>query len=267
MPSTEWIIEMIVSYGGKLLLAIIVLVVGLWLIGRFIRMLRLLFERKEIDLMLQKFLLQVIGITFKILLIISVVSMVGVQMTSFIAILGAAGLAFGMALSGTLQNFAGGVILLMLKPFKVGDFIEAQGFAGTVQEIQIFHTVLITPDKKRITIPNGNLSNSSMTNFSSESIRRVEWTFGISYSDSIEKAKNIINTVITADERVHTNPEPFIGVVSLGDSSVNIIARVWVDTPNFWPVFFKMNEEVKNAFDSQGISIPFPQTDVHIHKH
>lgn len=190
--------------------------------------------------------------------------MVGVQMTSFIAILGAAGLAFGLALSGTLQNFAGGVMLLIYKPFKVGDYIDAQGSAGTVAEIQIFHTILKTVDNKTIIIPNGGLSNSTMTNFSTEPLRRVDLTFGISYSDNIDKAREIILSVITADERIHKDPVPFVGVISLGDSSVNLVTRVWADTPNYWAVFFSTNENVKKEFDKSGISIPFPQRDVHL---
>jgi small conductance mechanosensitive channel len=190
--------------------------------------------------------------------------MIGVQMTSFIALLGAAGLAFGMALSGTLQNFAGGVMLLILKPFKVGDYIEAQGFAGTVMEIQIFHTVLNTPDKKRIIIPNGGLSAGSMINYSAEPIRRVNWDFAIAYSEDIDKVKQTVIDVVSADDRVLKDPEPFVAVASLGDSSVNLTVRAWVNSPDYWSVFFKMNEAVKNEFDAKGISIPFPQQDVHL---
>jgi small conductance mechanosensitive channel len=264
LPSSDKLFDFVVTYGGKIVLAIVTLIVGLWIIGRFIKMLRKLFEKRSFEKTLQKFLLQFIGVTLKILLIISVVTMVGVQMTSFIALLGAAGLAFGMALSGTLQNFAGGVMLLILKPFKVGDYIEAQGFSGTVKEIQIFHTVLNTPDKKLIIIPNGGLSTSSMVNYSAEPQRRVDWTFGIGYNDSIDKAKETILEVLTSDERVLKDPAPFVGVVSLGDSSVNIVARVWVEAADYWDVFFKMNEAVKKEFDSKGISIPFPQHDVHL---
>jgi small conductance mechanosensitive channel len=264
LPSPENLIGLAINYGSKLLLALITLIVGLWLISRLVKMLKKTFESRSLEKTLQTFLIQLIGITLKILLIISVVTMVGIQMTSFIALLGAMGLAFGLALSGTLQNFAGGVMLLILKPFKVGDFIEAQGFLGTVKEIQIFHTVLNTPDKKKIIIPNGGLSTGAVTNFSAEPVRRLEWTFGIGYADSIDKAKEVILNVITSDERVLKDPAPFVGVISLGDSSVNIVARVWVEVPNFWDVFFKMNEAVKKEFDNKGISIPFPQRDVHI---
>jgi small conductance mechanosensitive channel len=264
LPSPENLIGLAINYGSKLLLALITLIVGLWLISRLVKMLKKTFESRSLEKTLQTFLIQLIGITLKILLIISVVTMVGIQMTSFIALLGAMGLAFGLALSGTLQNFAGGVMLLILKPFKVGDFIEAQGFLGTVKEIQIFHTVLNTPDKKKIIIPNGGLSTGAVTNFSAEPVRRLEWTFGIGYADSIDKAKEVILNVITSDERVLKDPAPFVGVISLGDSSVNIVARVWVEVPNLWDVFFKMNEAVKKEFDNKGISIPFPQRDVHI---
>ncbi|MDD3567642.1 MAG: mechanosensitive ion channel [Bacteroidales bacterium] len=266
MPSTDLVVDYAVTYGGKILLAIATLIIGLWLIRKLSRMLRRVFEKRSFDKSLQTFLVSFVGITLKILLVISVTTMVGVQMTSFIALLGAAGLAFGMALSGTLQNFAGGVMILILKPFKVGDFIEAQGFAGSVKEIQIFHTILNTPDKKQIVIPNGGLSTGALINYSAEPIRRVDWTFGIGYADDIDKAKAIIGQVITSDERALKDPEPFFGVISLGDSSVNIVARVWVEAANYWPLFFAMNEAVKKEFDKQGISIPFPQRDVHIYQ-
>lgn len=266
MPSTDQVVDYAITYGVKILLAITTLIIGLWFISKLSRMLRRTFEKRSFDKSLQTFLVSFVGITLKILLVISVITMVGIQMTSFIALLGAAGLAFGMALSGTLQNLAGGVMILILKPFKVGDYIEAQGFAGSVKEIQIFHTILNTPDKKLIVIPNGGLSTGSLINYSAEPIRRVDWTFGIGYADDIDKAKAIIGQVITSDERALKDPEPFFGVISLGDSSVNIVARVWVEAANYWPLFFAMNEAVKKEFDKQGISIPFPQRDVHIYQ-
>ena len=266
LPSTDKLIELAVTYGGKLVLALITLFVGLWLIRKLIRVMKKLFETREFDITLQKFLLNLIGAILKILLFISVVTMVGVQMTSFIALLGAAGLAFGMALSGTLQNFAGGVMLLILKPFKVGDFIEAGGHSGTVREIQIFHTVLNTPDRKRVVVPNGGLSAGSITNFSAEPKRRVEWIFGISYSDNIDKARDIIMECLAGDERIDSDPQPMVAVKALGDSSVDLVARAWADTPLFWEVFFAINEKVKKEFDKKGVSIPFPQRDVHLYQ-
>jgi small conductance mechanosensitive channel len=266
LPSSEKLIELAATYGGKVLLAIITLLVGWWLIRKFTRMMKKIFEVREFEPTLQKFLLNLVSAIFKVLLIISVVSMVGVQMTSFIALLGAAGLAFGLALSGTLQNFAGGVMLLILKPFRVGDYIEAQGHAGTVMEIQIFHTMLNTPDKKRIVIPNGGLSNGSIINYSAEPTRRVEWIFGISYTDNIDKARDIIMECLEADSRILRDPQPMVAVKNLGESSVDLVTRVWVETPAFWNVFFEMNEKVKKEFDKKGISIPFPQRDVHLHQ-
>lgn len=266
LPSVNELWALALTYGGKLLLALLTLVIGFWLIKRLSKMLEKFFALRAYEETLQKFLIQLMSGTLKVLLLISVVSMLGVQMTSFIALLGAIGLAFGMALSGTLQNFAGGVLLLILKPFNVGDYIEAQGFAGTVDEIQIFHTILLTPDKKTIIIPNGPLSNGAATNYSASPLRRVDWTFGIGYSDDIDQARQIIMDLMIADERVLKDPAPFTGVVSLGDSSVNIATRAWVNAADYWDLFFAMNEKVKKTFDLNGISIPFPQTDVHLFK-
>lgn len=266
LPETDVLLELAITYGGKLLLALLTLIVGLWLIGKLNKGLNKLFKARDFDQTLQSFLSSLVGLTLKALLLISVISMVGVQMTSFIAILGAAGLAVGMALSGTMQNFAGGVMLLIFKPIKVGDYIEAQGHAGTVKEIQIFNTILNTPDKKTIIIPNGGLSTGSMINYSTEPVRRLDWTFGISYNDSIDKAREIIMEILNAEERIHQDPAPFVGLVNLGDNSVDLVTRVWVDAANYWPLFFEINEKVKKAFDAKGISIPFPQRDVHIHQ-
>lgn len=266
LPETDVLLELAMTYGGKLLLALLTLIVGLWLIGKLNKGLNKLFKARDFEQTLQTFLSSLVGLTLKALLLISVISMVGVQMTSFIAILGAAGLAVGMALSGTMQNFAGGVMLLIFKPIKVGDYIEAQGHAGTVKEIQIFNTILNTPDKKTIIIPNGGLSTGSMINYSTEPVRRLDWTFRISYNDSIDKAREIIMEILNAEERIHQDPAPFVGLVNLGDNSVDLVTRVWVDAANYWPLFFEINEKVKKAFDAKGISIPFPQRDVHIHQ-
>jgi len=199
-------------------------------------------------------------------LFISVAGMVGIEMTSFIAILGAAGLAVGLALQGTLQNFAGGVMILLFKPFKVGDVLEAQGYVGSVKEIQIFNTIMATPDNKIIIIPNGSLANSSMTNYSTMDTRRVDFSFGIGYDDDFDKAKEIIKGLIDADERILKDPAPFVRVGELADSSVNITTRVWVNAPEYWNVHFDMIENVKRSFDKEKISIPYPQMDVHLDK-
>ena len=195
---------------------------------------------------------------------ISVLGMLGIEMTSFIALLGAAGLAVGMALSGTFQNFAGGVMILIFKPFKVGDFIDAQGYMGVVKEIQIFVTILTTGDNKTIIIPNGGLSNSSMVNFSTQENRRVDWSFGIGYGDDLDKAKGIIQKLIDADERILKEPASLIVLGELADSSVNITVRAWANASDYWGIFFDMNEKVYHAFNNGGINIPFPQMDVHV---
>lgn len=210
-----------------------------------------MFEKKNYDQTLQSFLLSLVGIALKVMLLISVIGMLGIQMTSFIAVLGAAGLAVGLALSGTLQNFAGGVMLLIFKPFKVGDYIEAQGFAGSVIEIQIFSTILNTPDKVRIIIPNGGLATNAITNYSAEPRRRVDFTFGIGYGDDIDKARNIILSVIGKDQRIIKYPEPFVAVHSLGDSSVNLATRVWANAADYWGIFFDMNEAVKKSLTNK----------------
>lgn len=222
--------------------------------------------KKDVEPSLRQFLKSLLSMLLKVLLFIAVISMLGIEMTSFVAILAAAGFAVGMALSGTLQNFAGGVMIILFKPFKVGDFIEAQGYTGTVKEIQIFNTILKTPDNKTIIIPNGGLSTGSLTNFSTEPQRRVDFTFGIGYEDDIDKARNIIMGLIAKDERILKDPAPFVAVSELADSSVNFVVRVWANAADYWGIYFDMTENVKKAFDKEGISIPYPQTDVHVHQ-
>jgi len=207
-----------------------------------------------------------IAVILKIMVIISVASMVGIAMTSFIAILGAAGLAVGLALQGSLANFAGGVLILIFKPFKVGDVITAQGFTAAVKEIQIFQTILKTPDNRTIIIPNAKLSNESLVNFSVEPTRRVDLVFGIGYNDDIEKARKVLQDIIAKDERILTDPAPFVRVSELADSSVNFTLRLWVNAADFWNVHFDTIESVKKQFDTNKISIPYPQMDVHVSK-
>lgn len=262
----SWAGEFLTVFGIKLLGALIALIVGFWIVSRVGKGVRSMMEKRDLDPSLRSFLASMIAITLKILVIISVLGMVGIQMTSFIAILAAAGLAIGLALSGTLQNFAGGVLLLIIKPFKSGDFIEAQGFMGTVNEVQIFNTILITPDNKKIIIPNGSLANDAVTNFSAKETRRVEWVFGIAYGDSLKKAKAVLLKLIQEDERILQEPVPFIALSTLNDSSVDITVRVWTKASDFWSVFFEMNEKVYETFEKEGINIPFPQMDVHLQK-
>ncbi len=260
-------IELVQFYGLKLLTALLILVIGLWVIKRITNMVGKSFQKQDIDPSLQPFLLSMISVILKVLLGISVLSTLGIEMTSFVAILGAAGLAVGMALSGTLQNFAGGVMILIFKPFKVGDVIEAQGYTGSVKAIQIFVTIMTTPDNKTIILPNGQLSNSAMVNYSTEPKRRVDMVFGIGYTDDIDKARGVISSLIAADNRIINEPAaPAILVGELADSSVNFKVRVWCNAADYWGIYFDMHENVKKSFDKEGVSIPFPQMDVHLNK-
>jgi len=258
--------EIVLTYGPKLVAAIAVLVIGGWVVKAVIRGVAKAMDKGGVEPSLKPFLIGIVGMLLKVMLVVSVLSMLGIEMTSFIAILGAAGFAVGMALSGTLQNFAGGVMILLFKPFKAGDVIDAQGYVGSVSEIQIFNTILKTPDNKTIIIPNGGLSTSSMTNFSTEARRRVDWTIGVGYGEDLDKVRQVIKNLCDADTRILKDPEVFIAVSELADSSVNFAVRAWVEAGDFWSVFFEMNENVYKTFDKEGISIPYPQMDVHVQK-
>ena len=259
-------VNLAIQYGPKLILAILVLIIGLWIIKRVTNVANKGFEASATDPTLAKFLGSLISIILKALLFISVASMIGIETTSFIAILGAAGLAIGLALQGTLANFAGGVLVLMFRPYKIGDVVDAQGVLGTVSAIQIFNTVLKTPDNKTIIVPNGAISNGIITNFSTEETRRVDFVFGIGYDDDIAQAKATLLQIFAEDERVFSDPEPFVKVGALADSSVNFTCRVWVNAADYWGVFFDTTEKVKITFDEKSIGIPYPQTDVHLHQ-
>lgn len=256
----------VITFGPRLIGALVVLAIGWWIIKIIQKTLRNSFEKHEMEPSLRGFLNSIIGILLKITLLVTVVSMLGVEMTSFIAILAAVGLAVGLALSGTLQNFAGGVMILLFKPFKVGHYISAQGHSGTVNEIQIFNTILKTPDNVTIIIPNGGLSTGSMTNYSVEPRRRVDFLFGIGYGDDVDKAKKVLKKLLDDDDRILQDPEPFIAVKELGDSSVNIVVRAWAEAKNYWGIYFDMHEKVYKTFDKEGLNIPFPQMDVHVQK-
>lgn len=256
--------DLSVSLGSKLLIAIIVFFVGRWLIRKLIRLVVKIMEKKHVEASLFSFTKSLLNISLNFLFVIVIIGILGIETSSFIALFASAGVAIGMALSGTLQNFAGGVMILLFKPFKVGDFIEAQGQSGTVREIQIFNTIMATADNKIIIIPNGGLSTGIMKNYSKEEQRRVDWEFGIAYGDSYDKAKEVIANLLDSDQRVLKDPEYFIALTSLGESSVNIVVRAWVKAPDFWAVYFDMNEKVYKTFARENINIPFPQMDVHI---
>lgn len=256
--------SLVMTYAPKVVLAIVTLIVGMWLINRFVGVLDNKLGKK--DPTLNKFLCGLISAILKILLLISVASMVGIATTSFIAIIGAAGLAVGLALQGSLANFAGGVLILIFKPFKVGDVIDAQGYLGSVREISILYTIVDTFDNRRIVIPNGQLANASLTNLSAYETRRCDMSFGIGYNDDIDKAKAVCKRLIEEDERALKDPEPLIVVGALGESSVDLTVRAWTKSADLWPFYWDMHEKVKKAFDAEGISIPFPQRDVHMVK-
>jgi small conductance mechanosensitive channel len=259
-------IDLTMIYGPKLIAAIAVWIIGGWIVKLIVKGVDKTMEKGNTDASLRPFLRGLIGGLLKVMVVITALGMLGIEMTSFIAILGAAGLAVGMALSGTLQNFAGGVMILIFKPFKVGDFIDAQGYMGSVKEIQIFNTIMKTGDNKTIIIPNGGLSTGTMVNFSTEERRRVDWTIGVGYGDDLDKARTVIQQLCDADPRILKDPAVLIVVGELADSSVNFTVRAWVNAADYWGVFFAMNENVYNTFNKEGLNIPYPQMDVHVHK-
>ncbi len=258
----ENFVHLVIVYAPKVLLALVLLIVGIIIINRLVRLMRRIMKKREMDPTLIPFLATLVSVILKVMLIISVVDIVGVKTTSFVAVLGAAGLAVGLALQGSLANFAGGVLIMVFKPYKVGDYIQAQGEAGTVQAIQIFNTVLTTPDNVRITVPNGAMSSGSITNYSAQETRRLDLVFGISYGDDLEKAKKILEEMAAADSRILSDPAPFIAVKELADSSVNLLVRIWCKKEDYWNVNFDWQKDVKLRFDKEGLTFPFPQREV-----
>jgi len=258
--------SMIMEYGPKLLLAIVTLIIGLWIIKHLVKLTDKAMTKGKTDETLAPFIKSLIGTVLKILLFLSVASMIGIETTSFIAIFSAATLAIGLALQGSLSNFAGGVLLLVFKPYKVGDLIEAQGHLGVVKHIQIFNTILLNPQNKTIIVPNGAVAGNSITNYSNEGKLRVDLSAGISYDSDIKKAKEVLMKVLENNPKVLKDPAPFVGVSELADSSVNFAVRPWATVEDYWDVFFGVNEEIKYALDEAGINIPFPQMDVHLDK-
>lgn len=257
------LISLGVDAGKSILLAIVIYIVGKFIINLINRLVRQMLERRNVDATIQSFLKSFVSILLNVLLIITVVSALGVNTTSFAALLASFGVAAGMALSGNLQNLAGGLIILLFKPFKVGNVIEAQGVLGCVKEIQIIHTILQTPDNKEIFLPNGSLSSGSITNYSKMDSRRVDLTVSVEYGTDVEKVLNALKNIANADSRVLKTPEPFIALSGLADSSVNFTFRVWVNGADYWPVFFEMNKQVYEEFNRQDIKFPFPQLQIH----
>jgi len=257
---------LVVTYGIKIITAIIVLIIGLWVIRRVVKISDRLMEKKEVTVSLRGFLTALMNILLKVMLLISIAQMAGIQTTSFIAVLGAAGLAVGLALQGTLANFAGGVMILLFKPYKVGDVIEAQGHKGSVKEIHIFVTVLLSGENKTIILPNAAVSNGNIVNYTTQGVIRVDMNFGISYDSNIKDAKDALMKVVKRHPKVLDEPAPFIGVSELGDSAVNLVVRPYSTPGDYWDVYFTIYEEGKMALDNAGIVIPFPQVDVHMQK-
>ena len=266
LNNPEQYIDMALGFGVKALIAIVVWIVGSWIIKLIMGRITKMMTKKDVDPSLRGFLRALLSVLLKVALIITIISQLGVETTSFVALLGAAGLAVGLALSGTLQNFAGGVMILLFKPFKIGDYIAAQGHDGIVDEIQIFNTILKSLDNKTIIIPNGGLATNSMVNYSTEPTRRVDWTFGIGYGDDVATAQSVMTKMLEDDPRVLKDPAVFVEVSALADSSVNFAVRAWVKGDDYWDVFFYMNRRVYEGFGTAGLNIPFPQMDVHMHK-
>lgn len=261
---TETLLTFVSTHGLRIVTALIVLIIGLWIIGKVSRSTAKLLEARLNDETLAKFLTGAFDIVLKVMLVISVASMAGIQTTSFIAVLGAAGLAVGMALQGSLSNFAGGVMLLIFRPIKVGDYIAAHGHEGTVLDIGIFVTRLETFDKRHVIMPNGPLSNGDLVNYSSSPVRAVEITFGISYGDDMKAAKQALQQLMADDKRVLKDEANVVGVSELADSSVNVFFRAFVNGSDYWPFFFDAHEQGKLALEAAGCTIPFPQHDVHL---
>jgi len=259
--------ELLTIYGLKIIAAIVIFIVGRWVAKAIKNLTEKVMRKKKVDVTLISFIGDLTYFILLAFIIIAALNQLGIQTTSFIAILGAAGLAVGLALQGSLANFAAGILMIIFCPFKVGDYIEGAGVAGTVESIQIFTTNLVTPDHKTVIIPNSKLTGDNITNWSSKGTRRVDLVVGISYGDNVDKAKQIIIDVLSKDDRILKDPAPVVAVKELADSSVNFVVRPWVNTSDYWKVYFDTIEIIKERFDEEGVSIPFPQRDVHLYAH
>ena len=250
--------SLVEKYAMNLVIAFLILIIGLWLAKKIVKITKKLMAKRGIDVTLQKFIGDLVGWALKILIFITAISQLGIETTSFIAVLGAAGLAIGLALQGALANFAGGALIMIFKPFKVGDLIEGQGELGVVKEIQIFVTKLTSPENKLVIIPNGILSNGNIINYTEEGKLRVDLTFGVGYDEDIKKTKDVLMQVMLSNKNILKDPAPTVNVSELADSSVNFAVRPWATPENYWNVYFGILEEGKNALDKAGIEIPYP---------
>lgn len=263
----DFAINIAKGYGPSLVKAIVIFYVGKFVANMIRKLISRIGEKKQWDPSLYNFLGDISYTSMLAFVIISVLGQLGVQTNSFVAIIGAAGLAVGFALQGSLSNFAAGVMIIIFKPYKIGDFIEGGGVTGSVEKIQIFNTILKSPDNKTIIVQNSGMTGSNIINYSTKPTRRIDMTFGIGYNDDIDKARELILDTIKADSRILSDPEPMVVVSELADSSVNFFVRPWVNSADYWGVFFSLNENIKKVFDKNNISIPFPQQDVHLYKH
>jgi len=254
-------------YGIKVIAAIAVFIIGRWLAKMLTAFTEKVMSKRKVDPTVISFVANLIYIALLVFVVLAALGQLGIQTTSFIAVIGAAGLAIGLALQGSLSNFAAGFLMIIFRPFKVGDFIEGAGVSGTVEAIHIFTTQLLTPDNKTIIIPNAGLTGGNITNYSSKGTRRIDLVFGISYNNDIDHAKKVISDVLAKEERILKDPAPAVMLIGLADSSVNFAVRPWVAAGDYWNVYSALTENIKKSFDAEGISIPFPQRDVHVYQH
>jgi small conductance mechanosensitive channel len=259
--------ELVTIYGIKVLAAVVIFIVGKWVAKAIRGLVQRMMRKAQMDVTLLKFVGNLTYIALLAFIIIAALSQLGIQTTSFIAVLGAAGLAIGLALQGSLANFAAGFLMILFRPIRVGDYIEGAGVAGTVEEIQIFTTTLVTPDNKTVIIPNASLTGDNIVNWTMKGTRRVDMVMGIGYDDDIDKAKQIMADILAEDDRILKDPAPQIAMIELADSSVNFVVRPWANASDYWGVYMGITEKIKKAFDANGISIPYPQRDVHIYQH
>lgn len=258
----EWGIEI----AAKVAIALAIYFVGRWLIGRLVKIVNKVCEKRGVEISLQQFFKNMIKVVLYICLALTVIGILGIDTTSLIAMFASASLAIGMALSGTMQNFAGGVMILLLRPYRIGDYVEAQGQAGTIKEISLFNTVITTVDNKIIYVPNSSISTGIINNYSQAATRRVDWNITISYGDDVEVARRVLIEMMNSDKRVMQDPAPVVYLTSLGNSAVNISARAWVANADYWGVYFDLNERIYNELPKHGLHFPFPQLSVHVEK-
>lgn len=262
----EFVTKGLLGFAWDILIAVAIYIVGRWVVRYIDRLLGRIFERRNVEISLAKFVRSFVKAALYVILIVSIVRKLGVDTSSFVALLASTGVAIGMALSGTLQNFAGGIMILLLRPFRIGDYVQTQGFEGAVKEIKLFNTVINTPDNKLITLPNGPIVNNVINNFSAENRRRVDLTVAISYGDDFDVAREALLAIIAADSRIEQEPAPFVAISSLGDSSVNVVVRVWTKSADYWGVYHDLNEQIYKQLPNKGVHFPYPHLDVHVTK-